>query len=208
MAVARVEAALHETSLRTALEAWLYRTPIQGSHPGDPGDDDVVVRFVGEYLDGIERAQSAQLARLVEAGSQEPAALSQRFADGLARAAQFLRAEDVAAEDRERRRRVRAALLFIESYRDLPLLAWPRLLVDSVVELEELLVLWRNRHARMVERVIGRRVGTGGSAGVDYLDQTAKMRIFQDLWTVRTVLLARDAVPPLQEPGRYGFATG
>ena len=80
---------------------------------------------------------------------------------------------------------------FIESYRDLPLLAWPRLLIDTVVELEEQLVLWRTRHARMVERTIGRRMGTGGSAGVDYLDQTARYRIFTELWAVRTLLLPR-----------------
>ena len=43
-----------------------------------------------------------------------------------------------------------AGLLFIESYRDLPLLAWPRLLIDAIVELEEQLVLWRTRHARLL----------------------------------------------------------
>ncbi|MFO0587032.1 MAG: hypothetical protein U0441_05830 [Polyangiaceae bacterium] len=35
------------------------------------------------------------------------------------------------------------------------------------------MIMWRQRHARMVERVIGRRVGTGGSTGVDYLGETA-----------------------------------
>ena len=98
------------------------------------------------------------------------------------------------------------ALLFIESYRELPLLAWPRTLVDMVVELEELMVLWRTRHARMVERVIGRRVGTGGSSGVDYLDQTTKIRVFTELWTVRTLLLPKPALPPLRDAGAYGFA--
>jgi tryptophan 2,3-dioxygenase len=108
--------------------------------------------------------------------------------------------------ERQRVRRVRAGLLFIESYRDLPLLAWPRLLVDSVVELEEQLVLWRTRHARMVERTIGRRIGTGGSSGVDYLDQTARYRIFPELWAVRTLLLPREWLPPLEDRGTYGFA--
>src|SRR5678815_5893058 len=101
-------------------------------------------------------------------------------------AREFLLAEDAPASERARWRRMRAGLLFIESYRELPLLAWPRLLVDTIVELEEQLVLWRTRHARMVERTIGRRMGTGGSAGVDYLDQTARYRIFTELWAVRT----------------------
>jgi tryptophan 2,3-dioxygenase len=58
----------------------------------------------------------------------------------------------------------------------------------------------------MVERVIGRRVGTGGSSGVDYLDQTARMRVFPELWSVRTLLLPRTEVPKLLHPEVYGFA--
>ena len=78
---------------------------------------------------------------------------------------EFVHAQDVPEDQRTERRRVRAALIFIESYREQPLLSWPRALLDAVVELEEQLILWRTRHARMVERIIGRRVGTGGSAG-------------------------------------------
>ncbi|MCA9489608.1 MAG: tryptophan 2,3-dioxygenase, partial [Myxococcales bacterium] len=92
-----------------------------------------------------------------------------------------------------------------ESYRELPLLSWPRLLLDLVVEVEEGIVLFRHRHARMVERTIGRRVGTGGSGGVDYLDQTGKYRVFRDLWAIRTVLLPRSRVPELENAGFYGF---
>jgi tryptophan 2,3-dioxygenase len=85
-------------------------------------------------------------------------------------------------------------------------LAWPRLLLDTVVETEELFILWRTRHARMVERVIGRRVGTGGSSGVDYLDETTKYRIFPELWAVRTLLLPRAMLPALQHANLYYFA--
>ncbi len=101
--------------------------------------------------------------------------------------------------------RSRAGLLFIESYRELPLLAWPRVLIDSFVELEEAILLFRNSHARMVERMIGRRMGTGGSSGVDYLDATLKYRIFVDLWTVRTILVRRDLLPDVANSEFYGF---
>ncbi|GIS41918.1 MAG: hypothetical protein Ct9H90mP14_3740 [Methanobacteriota archaeon] len=77
--------------------------------------------------------------------------------------------------------RARAGLLFIESYRELPLLTWPRTLIDAIVELEESMVKWRHSHARMVERIMGRRIGTGGTSGVDYLDATSQYRIFKDL---------------------------
>ena len=97
-------------------------------------------------------------------------------------------------------------MLFIETYRDLPLLAWPREVLESLVELEELLVVFRQRHARMVERVIGRRTGTGGSSGVEYLDQTAlKYRVFRDLWAIRTLQIRREDAPPLANADYYGF---
>jgi tryptophan 2,3-dioxygenase len=58
----------------------------------------------------------------------------------------------------------------------------------------------------MVERVIGRRVGTGGSDGVDYLDQTAlKYRVFNEIWAARTVLIAARHLPPLNQAAAYGF---
>lgn len=206
MAWERIETARSETTLRQALHAWLYRTPIQGSSPGDADDAAVVERFLREYLDALAGLQEAQAARLREIQAGEIAPVRERMAAALAQARGFLFAEDTPDGERAREQRVRAGLLFIESYRDLPLLAWPRLLVDTVVELEEQLVLWRTRHARMVERTIGRRLGTGGSAGVDYLDETARYRIFTELWAVRTLLLPRAALPVLRHGDRYGFA--
>ena len=115
----------------------------------------------------------------------------------------FVANPDAKDEETYHRVRARAALLFIESYRDLPLLSWPYVLLDTVVELEELLVLWRMRHVRMVERMIGRRTGTGGSPGVAYLERTTQYRIFHEFWTVRTLLLPKDRVPPLRERTYY-----
>ncbi len=137
----------------------------------------------------------------------EPEAIEARYAAASQVAREFLYAEDQPEADRSRIKRIRAALLFIESDRDLPLLAWPRNLIDTIVELEEQMVLFRHRHARMVERTIGRRVGTGGSSGVDYLDRTTKYRIFVELWAVRTLLLRREARPALRNASFYAFST-
>jgi tryptophan 2,3-dioxygenase len=68
------------------------------------------------------------------------------------------------------------------------------------------MVLFRHRHARMAERTIGRRLGSGGSSGVEYLDQTTAYRIFPELWSVRSCLLPRDRLPELTGAGRYHFA--
>ena len=192
----------------SALNEWLYRTPIHGSVPTDAGDEAVVGAFVEQYLAATERIHAGGFERLVSAlGERSREELVARYSSTRAAGRAFLLAEDAEESVRTRVRRVRAAALFIESYRDLPLLAWPRLLLDVVVETEEELVLFRNRHARMVERLIGRRPGTGGSGGVDYLDKTLGYRVFRDLWAIRTVLLPKDQLPPLGNAAFYGFAS-
>lgn len=147
-------------------------------------------------------------AQLIASGVIKEEFAEEKFAKIATLARSFLYADDVEEEQQKRARRVRAAILFIESYRDLPLLAWPRMLLDTIVETEEMLVIFRSRHARMVERVIGRRIGTGGSAGVDYLDKTTSYRIFTDLWSIRTLLLPKVALPALEFGDTYGFADG
>ena len=138
------------------------------------------------------------ISHIVEIGHGEESQVRTRLESSIVQAEQFLRPEGVV-------NRSRAGLLFIESYRDLPLLSWPRILIDSIVELEQSMLLFRNSHARMVERMIGRRMGTGGSSGVDYLDMTLKYRIFVDLWAVRTILVKADKLPSVENPEYYGF---
>jgi tryptophan 2,3-dioxygenase len=45
---------------------------------------------------------------------------------------------------------------------------------------------WRYRHVKMVERTIGKKMGTGGSSGVDYLSSTLFKPVFADLWEIRS----------------------
>ena len=203
----RIEQMLAEGSLRDALHKWLHRTPIQGSCPSDAGDSETIDKFLTDYLEAYERAQTSVGQNLAAAGIADPAGLKSRVESARSSARAFLRAEDKEDSDRDYIRRVRAGLLFIESYRELPLLAWPRLLIDKVVAVEKQMVLWRSGHARMVERTIGRRVGTGGSSGVDYLDEAARVRVFTDLWAVRSILLSTEQRPELDNPDFYGFAT-
>jgi len=208
VAWAHITAAREEQTLLHALDNWLYRTPIQGSGPDHEEDDQNVITFLESYLEALAAYQRAGLSKLVAAlGQGHKEQLEPRFKDIYDSARTFLFATDVDKDHQRRVRRCRAALLFIESYRTLPLLAWPRLLLDVIVEMEEQLVLFRGRHVRMVERLIGRRVGSGGSSGVDYLDKTLKYRVFRDLWAIRTVLLPKRDLPPLLNPEIYGFAS-
>ncbi len=61
-------------------------------------------------------------------------------------------------------------------------------LAELLVEIDELVYLWRVNHVTVVERIIGFKRGTGGSEGVGYLQSTLTKRCFPDLWKVRTVL--------------------
>ena len=62
------------------------------------------------------------------------------------------------------------------------------LLLEDLIEFDERFLLWRNRHVRMVERMIGNKIGTGGSSGAEYLQRTLSQRFFPELWEVRTRL--------------------
>jgi tryptophan 2,3-dioxygenase len=62
------------------------------------------------------------------------------------------------------------------------------LLLEDLIEFDERFLLWRGRHVRMVERMIGQKQGTGGSPGAKYLEGTLAHRFFPELWTVRTYL--------------------
>jgi tryptophan 2,3-dioxygenase len=63
-----------------------------------------------------------------------------------------------------------------------------RSVCERLVDLDEGLMEWRYRHVKMVERTIGTRRGTGGSAGAGYLKTTLDQPLFPDLWQIRTEL--------------------
>ena len=92
------------------------------------------------------------------------------------------------------------AALFISLYREYPILQMPYQILEKISELDEFLTLWRFRHSQMVKRVIGMRVGTGGSVGVNYLLETAlKHSIFGDIQTITTLMVPKTELPKLPE---------
>jgi tryptophan 2,3-dioxygenase len=64
----------------------------------------------------------------------------------------------------------------------------PAQVAERLVDLDEGLQEWRYRHVKMVERTIGTRGGTGGSAGASYLRTTLSTPVFPDLWAIRSDL--------------------
>lgn len=74
--------------------------------------------------------------------------------------------------------------LLIEVYRDET--APPAEVCEALVDIDEGLQEWRYRHVKMVERIIGAKIGTGGSAGAQYLRSTLFRPAFPDLWEIRS----------------------
>lgn len=90
------------------------------------------------------------------------------------------------------------AALFINLYRDQPALQAPFKILSDLMDMDELMALWRYRHALMAQRMLGAKMGSGGSTGHDYLVSTAaKHRIFRDLFALSTFLIPRSRLPKL-----------
>jgi tryptophan 2,3-dioxygenase len=90
------------------------------------------------------------------------------------------------------------AALFVTLYRNLPILHMPFELLNTLSEIDELLSNWRYRHLMMVRRMIGIRVGTGGTSGAGYLEGTLSHHyVFKEITEVATFLIERSKRPPL-----------
>jgi tryptophan 2,3-dioxygenase len=75
--------------------------------------------------------------------------------------------------------------VLIEVYRRDPMRST---VCERLVDLDEGVQEWRYRHVKMVQRTIGTKRGTGGSAGAEYLMTTLNQPLFPDLWSIRTEL--------------------
>jgi tryptophan 2,3-dioxygenase len=71
-------------------------------------------------------------------------------------------------------------------------------LTESLVEHDQNLLLWRFHHVRVVERLIGTKMGTGGSSGVEYLSSTLARRAYPMLWEARGRLSDEDVYQAYQ----------
>ena len=61
-------------------------------------------------------------------------------------------------------------------------------LAEKLLDIDDAMVAWRQKHVLTVERIIGNKRGTGGSAGAPYLRATLEKRLFPELWSLRTDL--------------------
>lgn len=92
------------------------------------------------------------------------------------------------------------AALFIYLYRDEPILQLPFNMMQNLQSIDENFTQWRYRHALMVHRMIGVKMGTGGSSGHKYLKAAGdKHKIFQDLNNLATFFIPKSMLPKLPD---------
>lgn len=101
------------------------------------------------------------------------------------------------------------AALLIHLYRDQPALSLPFQVLTALQDIDELMTTWRYRHSLMAHRMLGRKIGTGGSSGAQYLKAaTDRHRIYSDFFNLATFLIPRSKLPKLPETIRtqLGFS--
>jgi tryptophan 2,3-dioxygenase len=188
---ARIAAAERGPKLIDQLDRWLSRTPFVHRPDYD---------FSREYRKAVQSMLEDDAARVRANQAMSPA---QREAEarGIEASLEEFQAIFAPASEPSPWQMSRAAVqaaLFIIVYRDRPVLQLPFRLLAALMNVDELLTLWRYRHALMVQRMIGVKIGTGGSAGHEYLrDTAAKHRIFSDLFRLSTYLIPRSRLPKL-----------
>ena len=90
--------------------------------------------------------------------------------------------------------------LLINLYRDEPILHSPYRLLKNLVEFDHQIATWRFRHVQMVEKMLGQKIGTGGSSGQGYLKQTVdKHKLFTDIANISTLMISRSYLPELPQ---------
>ena len=195
---ARVEAVEDETSVFELVERWLERTPFldhedfhfweayrEAVHQRIQDDREVVLS--NPNLTEMERGSQLKEFDLV---LKQYAALFDPAQHDIERAAGRLRLSQRAFQ----------AAVFITLYRDQPALQEPHRLLELLVDIDQGFTTWRHRHAQMALRMIGQRVGTGGSAGAKYLERSAeRSKVFSDLVNLSTFLVPRADRPKLPQ---------
>ena len=88
--------------------------------------------------------------------------------------------------------------LFIMLYRDEPMLSMPFQMMTILMDIDENFTTWRYRHMLLAQRMLGSKIGTGGSSGHTYLKKAAdNNRVFVDLFNLSTYLIPRSRLPKI-----------
>jgi tryptophan 2,3-dioxygenase len=185
-----------EPSLFDRVEKWLERTPFLKMQGFD---------FWKLYQKAVEHSIDADMKIIQQNPALGPEDRARN--EGIVRGtmATFHALFDEAAYNQARQngewrlsyKAIHAALL-IQLYRDQPALQLPFRLLTALQDMDESFTTWRHRHALMAKRMLGSKVGTGGSSGFQYLrDAADKHKVFNDFFQLTTFFVPRSKLPAL-----------
>jgi tryptophan 2,3-dioxygenase len=176
--VDRVKKAEHEVSLRVLINAWLARMPFVNNATYWSDSNSFWHQYREAYQSSLSEVEMNNMHLFDSIFIN-----NENYPEGRAFSAEASR-----------------NAMFIMLYRDHPLLQLPYELLSTLLEVDEQMSLWRHRHIHMVQRTIGKRVGTGGSTGAEYLRGAADSHyIFKELSELTSFLLPRNLLPQLPE---------
>jgi len=183
--VQRVKDGENKPTLLQVLNRWLERFPVfdqpelwknyTALFPEQTGDNPFWTDYQQIYAQSLQQAESDNVKLLTQLvyDAERPA-------------------------DSQLSLRANRTALFIMLYRGYPLLHLPYELLHTLLDIDELLATWRWRHLNMVQRIIGVRIGTGGSTGQNYLRGAMSSHyVFQELARLSTFLIERQRLPKL-----------
>lgn len=196
-----------EPSLLALVEKWLERTP---------GLAEDGFNFWARFTVSV-RSENARKRKIAEA-TEEPMMRALRIAecDKLEEAFETVLDPELhrACMQRGERRLSHKAFqgaIMIFLYREEPLFHLPFKMLTLLQDVDSLIMKWRLNHTSMVQRMIGTKVGTGGSSGYQYLRATMsdRYKVFVDLSNLPTFLVPRSMIPPLDEKmlGRVNYGS-
>ena len=184
-------------SLFSLVEKWLERIPFLNMKNFD---------FTQKYEEAVNQMLEKEISGIKSANlTEEDRALRIRMIDENRKYFNLVLSEEQhnkAMAEGETKLSYKATMsaLLINLYRDQPILHLPYQFLRSVVELDHKIASWRFRHVQMVEKMLGQKIGTGGSSGQEYLKQTVdKHKLFTDLANIATLMISRSYLPELPQ---------
>ena len=194
---ARLSSLENTPSLLRLLEKWLERTPFtnkenfnfwteyQNSIQKILADDEATIQANVAHLSDKDKAMQLENLRITK----------ETFANLFNEEAHN---KIVAEGGRKLSQKAILNALFIMLYRDEPMLTMPHQMMTIMMDIDENFTTWRYRHALLAQRMLGTKIGTGGSSGHTYLKKAAdNNRVFVDLFNLSTYLIPRSRLPKI-----------
>jgi tryptophan 2,3-dioxygenase len=193
-------------SLFTGVEKWLERNPFLSS--GNYSFEKEYKKMIEEFI-----AREVDMIRNHPMIEKEKADLEVIKMEGFKKSLQSIFDEkiyktEMAEGKKKLSRKAFLSALFIRLYRHFAILQMPYQILDLLIDINEHHVMWKQRHILIIQRMIGMRMGTGGTSGKDFLSDTIKQSyVFSDLIEMPSYMIAKKHVPqlPIEVSQKLGY---